>query len=190
MKKLLIFLMIIMIFLTGCGRKTEYTRTFETKEKGAEAVFSEITTDYAGERFLSGAHNAAWLEFEAGGNLPLYKMESMEELEQFEEEYGGWMNGKISGRLMYIDEKYQTIGEDFFEERILLMVYSSGSSSCRLGVKGLNTKKSYATVELYCTVEKSVPHAEDDAGRMTAVAVERDAVKKCTEFDAVMAGNE
>ena len=185
MKKLLIIILTLALLLTGCGEK-EYTKTFEAEsaEKaeapgvGAAVLYEELMTDFADEAFLSAAHNAGW------GELPLYKLESLEELKQFEGQYGEKYQIRIASKLMYLDGKYQTIGEEFFDAKLLLLVYDESSSSCQYAVSGLSVADGRAKVGLYCRVKYEVPHNEDMVGYLRVVSVDRDSVKGCTEFDA------
>ena len=195
MKKLLIFLMIIMTLLTGCGRRTK-TEMIPTKSEDDEikksesvdavVIFEETLSDFADDAFLKNAHNAESL----GGEeriQPLYKIESMTELEVFENMFGARYGVNLSSQLMHIRGKYQVIEEEFFEDNFILLVYSEGSSTCRYAVKEILTEKEKATVKLNCTKEKTTPHAEDVVARITTILVDRKLVGKYEEFDAVFA---
>ena len=105
-------------------------------------------------------------------HLPIFKFESLEEMERFENAVGD----KLS-----VDIGYE---EAFFEENAVLMVYvGANSGSYRYDVSSVVRFEDMLCVHVEQTNEPSEV-TDDLAGWFIMVGVAKDDIAGCTEFDA------
>ena len=152
------------------------------------------TLSYAGwsdDRSLcDGALNKALLQGEENGHLPIFKMDTLEDLEQFTTAYGGVLSlqSGYDGVLSFEDalSKAQWDREAFYEEHSLLIIYvPSSSGSIRYGVKEVIATEHSICV---CVEQKNDPDAftEDMAGWLILVEVRDEEIGEDTSFDAIL----
>ena len=152
------------------------------------------TVSYAGwtddPAIASGALNGESLQNAEETHLPIFKIDTLEDLEQFKTKYSNIlsMDQGYNSILSFNDAlaKAQFDREDFFEKNTLLVVYVTAiSGSYRFGVGGIN-----ATDDSVCVyVEKTnAPKVltDDMAGWFILGAVENDQIKNCSSFDAIL----
>lgn len=154
----------------------------------ADEVF-DITVSYAnwGElnELYSNALNGDKMFFSSVRHLPIYKFDTLKELDQFKADVEG---------ILSIDEGYDEVpsfndatkkyNDAFFDENTLMLVYvESGSGSFRYGVDSI-----YHADGSFCIHVKQTNNPEegtcDMAGWFITVAVPDTMVADCTEFDA------
>ncbi|MBQ4333406.1 MAG: hypothetical protein IJC33_06490 [Clostridia bacterium] len=137
-----------------------------------------------------GALNKELLQTEPSAHLPIFKMDTVEELERFISKYETvfTMNQGYDDRLSFeaAIAKAQWDREGFFNEHSLLMIYvPANSGSFRFGVQ-----KVTVTDNSICVVaeQKNDPEifTEDMAGWMILMEVEDEEIGKYTSFDAVL----
>ena len=152
------------------------------------------TVAYAGwsddKTIYENALNKESLQNGKGRKLPVLKIDTLEELEQFKTEYGSIFNMEygFSGALSFEGaiKKAQWDREDFYTEHSLLVIYLPASSSAyRYGVQEVKVKDSSICV---CVEQKNDPEAvtADMAGWFILVSVEDEEIKNYTTLDAVL----
>ena len=180
MKKYIAFVLVLscVLGLAGC-------------EPGGTPVEEacDIAVSYANwtdeSEIYFGSLNNEKMAFSSVQHLPIYKFNTLEELEQFKLAFG---------EALVMDCGYDEIpsfnditadhDEKFFEENTLMLVYVVGNSGAyRFGVISV-----FCDGNLFCIHIKQLndPEAvtEDMAGWFITVAVPDSMVENCTEFDA------
>lgn len=152
-----------------------------------EEVF-DIAVSYAnwveGNEIFFGALNRDKLAVNSVQHLPIYKFDTLEELngfKEFAEEFtldGGY------DEIPSFNETTAKYDETFFAENTLMLVYVSASSGTyRFGVSSV-----YCDGKYFCIHVEQTNHPEivtcDMAGWFVTVAVPDDMVSGCAEFDA------
>ena len=118
-------------------------------------------------------------------HLPIYKFDTLAELEQFKTDIDG---------ILSIDQSYNEIpsfndatvnyDEEFFAENSLMLVYIEASSgSYRYGVDSVYNADGNFCIHITQTNNPS-PFTDDMAGWFITVAVSDSMIADCTEFDA------
>lgn len=211
MKKLiaLVLALVCVLGLVGCNNdnqqakrdKTENTYTIEVTEKidptensiqsgviPVEETF-DIAVSYANwtedSEIYFGSLNKEKMAISSVQHLPIYKFNTLEELEQF----------KISfGEVLAMDSGYDEVpsfnditanyDENFFDENSLILVYV-GANNCthRYWVNSI-----FCNGTSFCIHIEETTGAEDVdtamAGWFLTVAIPNGMVENCTEFDA------
>ena len=137
------------------------------------------------EEFYFAALNREKMVFSNIPHLPVYKFDTLSELEQFKAAFDG---------VLAMDYGYDEVpsfedvtggcDEDFFAEHTLVLVYvSANSGTYRFAVSGV-----YCDGEAFCVHVVQTNHPEvvtdDMAGWFVTVAVPDSMVETCTAFDA------
>lgn len=141
------------------------------------------------DKIRQDALNAEILAQSIANHLPIYKFETIEELEKFKTDFvevftmdSGWDETPSFNE---VSAKYD---KEFFEETTLFLVYiGSTNSTHRFGLDSIGWDEK----SLYIHVEETTEAKEVDtamAGWFLTVAVSKESVANCTEFDAVMGG--
>lgn len=118
--------------------------------------------------------------------LPVYKVDTAEELVEFKESFGEilTMDGRYD-EVPSFNDVTVNYDERFFEENALIITYvTSGSGSDRFGVNGVYCDGSALRVFVEQTNNPEVG-TDDMAGWFLTVPVEDELIAGCTEFDAV-----
>lgn len=121
--------------------------------------------------------------------LPIYKFETVEELEQFKTDFAevltmdsGW------DEIPSFNEVSAKYDKEFFEETTVFLVYIGATNSTyRFGLNSIG----WDDKSLYIQVEETTGAEFVDcamAGWFLTVAVSKESVADCTVFDAVMGG--
>ena len=118
-------------------------------------------------------------------HLPIYKFDTLEDLEQFklnfDEVFG--MNASHDG-IPSFEHTTDDYGETFFEENTLMLVYvSANSGTYRFGVNSVFCDGTSFCIHVE-QVNKPVIVTDDMAGWFITGAVPDSMVANCTEFDA------
>lgn len=118
-------------------------------------------------------------------HLPIYKLDTLEDLENFKLNFGEILS-MDSGydEVPSFNEATTKYDESFFEENTLMLVYvTANSGSCRFGVDSV-----FCDENSFCVHVKQInaPKAftDDMAGWFITVAVPDSMIADCTEFDA------
>lgn len=135
------------------------------------------------------ALNAELLEQSVAHHLPIYKFETVEELEQFKADFADKLT-MDSGydEVPSFNEVTAKYDKEFFEDTTLFLVYISvGNSTHRFGLDSIGwDDNSFHIFVEETTGAKYVDSAM--AGWVLTVAVSSESVASCTEFDAVIGG--
>lgn len=129
--------------------------------------------------------NADKLSINSVQHLPIFKFDTLQELENFKTKYADVLSMNSGyGEVSSFNETTEKYDSTFFEENTLMLTYvTSGSGSDRFGVNSI-----------FCDGNSFVIHVEqtnspeigtcDMAGWFITVAVPDSMVKNCTSFDA------
>lgn len=118
-------------------------------------------------------------------NLPIYKFDTLSDLEKFKSDFGG-ENGFNYGwdEVKSLNDATKNYDEYFFERYTLMLVYiEANSGSYRFGFKDVTIDGSYLCVHVEQTNNPEV-FTDDMAGWFITVAIPDSMVTNITEFDA------
>lgn len=148
-----------------------------------------VTLTYAGysrEGLLyTGALNSAKMSISSVQHLPIYKMDTRQELDRFMDTYGTYLSMKESyGEIPSFSGVAERFDDAFFAEQTLMLVYiPSGSGTYRYGVDSI-----YCGQNSFCIHVKRTDHAldftDDTAGWILVVEVPDSMVRGVENFDA------
>lgn len=133
------------------------------------------------------ALNKDTLELNSDRHIPVYKCDTLEELNQFKTTFSGTftMDGTWD-EVPSFEEVTADYTEDFFIENTLLLAYvEAGSCTPRFGVDSVS--KETGTLSVY--VKYTYNPEEGDcamAGWLFTIPVNKDQIQDCTNFDAVL----
>lgn len=136
------------------------------------------------------ALNASKLNDSNPYNLPIYKFDTLSDLEKFKSDFGG-ENGFNYGwdEVPSLNDATKNYNEDFFERYTLMLVYiDAGSGSYRFGFKDVTIDGNYFCIHVEQT-NNPQSFTEDMAGWFITVAVPDSMIADITEFDAEMVSN-
>lgn len=160
--------------------------TIYTKDSFAVTVSYVSWTETANQLFI-GALNHEKMAISSVHHLPIYKLDTTEDLTQFKQLFDG---------ALALDSGYDEVPSfnsvtascdaDFFEENALMLVYIMAPS----GSFRFDMREVYCDGNAFCiyaeTTNDPVNGTADMAGWFITVAVPHDIVKDCTVFDAVL----
>ncbi len=179
MKKLIVFMLalVCVLGLTGCNAGTPVEEAFD------------IDISYAGwteeSEIYFGALNRDKIAINSVQHLPIYKFNTLEEVEQFQLAFGGALTmDRGYDEVPSFNDTVAKYDDTFFEENSLLLVYvGANSGTYRFGVNSV-----FCDGNLFCihVEQTNSPEAvtDDMAGWFVTVAVPDRMVESCTEFDA------
>lgn len=156
------------------------------------------TVAYAGwsddPMIADGALNKGQLTNENGNHLPIFKFDTLDDLNQFKAKYGG---------VLALDQGYNSVlsfnealskaqwdREGFFKDHSLLAVYvPANSGSLRFALH--NIEVTYESVCVYVEQTNSPEIFTDDmAGWFVLVEVADDEIHNCYAYDAIFVNSE
>ena len=153
-----------------------------TKDVETAVSYANWTDDPA---ISTDALNADKMNISGEKHLPVFKMETKQELEQFKTNYGKILSMNQSyGDIPSFEEVTSKYDEAFFEENVLLIVYvDANSGSLRFDVSSV-----YSDNESVCVHVKQTNNPEvvtdDMAGWFITVAIQKSTIRDCKSFDA------
>ena len=125
-----------------------------------------------------------------GEHLPIFKMDTLEDLNGFRSKYGTVlsMDGGYDEALSFNEAlaKAQWDREEFFKDHSLLVVYvPANSGSLRFGVQSVEVADSSVCVYVE---QKNNPEivTDDMAGWFVLVEIEDSKIRNCNSFDAIL----
>lgn len=140
---------------------------------------------YGIPNIYDNALNAGELGESNSRNLPIYKFDTLSDLEQFKSEFGGENRFDYGwDEVPSLNDATENYDESFFERYTLMLVYVEASSgSYRFGFKDVTVDGSYFCVHVERTNNPEI-FTEDMAGWFVTVAVPDSMIANITEFDA------
>lgn len=149
----------------------------------------DITVSYANWGDFSRIHNIplniSKMAISSVRHLPIYKFDTLSEMEQFKTDVDGILSFDQSyDEVPSFNEVTTKYDEDFFAENTLLLVYVEASSgSCRFDVDSISHTDGNFCVHIKQTNNPEI-HTDDMAGWFITVAISDSMVADCTSFDA------
>ncbi len=149
----------------------------------------DINVSYANwakyNQLFAGAMNSEKMSINNVQHLPIYKFDTLDELEQFKQDVD---------EILTIDQRYDEVpsfnettadyDESFFEENTLMLVYvGSGSSTYRYGLKGVYAYETTLCIHVEPT-NNPIIIADEMAGWFITVALPDSVAANYSEFDA------
>lgn len=184
MKRALVILLALLTAAAPCGCARE--------EQGASREWSEEFVSYltyanydGSGAVYSGALNREKMVISSVQHLPIYKLETAQELKQFKTTFGEILT--LDGRydeVLSFNEATAEYDDGFFEQHALLLVYvAAGSGSYRYGVHSIACDGDSLCVHAEQTNEPEVG-TTDMAGWLIVVEAPREKLEGVTQFDA------
>lgn len=133
----------------------------------------------------NNALNASKLDDSNPWNLPIYKFDTLSDLEKFKSDFGG-ENGFNYGwdEVQSLNDATKSYDEYFFERYTLMLVcIEANSDSYRFGFKDVTIDGNYFCIHVEQTNNPQVG-TEDMAAWFITVAVPDSMIESCTEFNA------
>ncbi len=120
-------------------------------------------------------------------HLPVFKFDSLGELESFKKAYGGSLTMDMGyDEMPSFKEATASYDDAFFENKSVVLVYvSSSSGSFRYGVTSVGLSGSDLSVGVYQSFDPEA-YTANMAGWFITVELEKSDIKDCKSFDAVM----
>ncbi len=166
--------------LKATGSAVENTSTAKWIPNGWFVSYAGYTTD---ARFFSGAVNADTLSGNTVQHLPVYKIDTDEELAGFKNEFADLFD------FSYIDEKqtpFDSLAEtvDFSEDSLLVVYVTAPTLQYEFSVDLVTVNNG----ELMISVISNAPEPGDTAmlGNFILVTVNKKDIEGCNSFDAVL----
>ena len=179
MKKIiaLILISVLLLSFVGCNRNSD-----DNNSDAFESVIFRVAWTHGGA-FFENALNFEKLEGKNGKGMPIYRVDTKEELDTFKENYNDQLGiGSDDEELI---AKYD---DKFFKENSLLIVYKEAiSGSYTFGFDRISFTNDSLCVHIVRTNDPN-HRSEDMAGWLITVAVPDSLIKNCTSFDAVYDG--
>ena len=192
----LVLVLVCVLGLVGCNTtipsaSTPVEKPTNKVQSGGTPVEEafEIAVSYANwteeSEIYFGALNKEKMVISSVQHLPIYKFNTLEELEQFKLAFG---------EVLTMDRGYDEVpsfndittnyDETFFDENTLLLVYvGANSGTYRFGVSSVFCAENSFCIHIEQTNNPEVV-TDDMAGWFITVAVPDSMVENCTEFDA------
>lgn len=142
---------------------------------------------YGIPNIYENALNASKLGESNPRNLPIYKFDTLSDLEKFKSDFSG-KNGFNYGwdEVPSLNDATKNYDENFFERYTIMLVYvAANSGSYRYGFKDITFSDNYLCINVEQTNNPRVV-TEDMAGWFITVAVPDSMVANITEFNAIM----
>ena len=177
--------LILALGLIGCGRPDTLEKTGGTSmsvEWKAAVSYANWSEDAS---IFFGALNRDKMAVSSVQHLPIYRMDTAEDLEQFMDAYDGIFSFDQSyDEMPSFHDVAARYDEAFFEEGTLLIVYvSANGGTYRFDVSEVARDGESLCVRVEQTNDPEAV-TEDMAGWLAVVAVPDSALAGCTTFDA------
>ena len=117
--------------------------------------------------------------------LPIYKFDTLEELESFKTTYGGESGFNFGwDEVPSFNDATKAYNEEFFKNNTLILVYiTTSSGSERFGISSVSYKENAFNIYIHQTNDTQVG-TEDEAAWFITLTMPDDIIEKCTVFDA------
>ena len=187
MKKLiaLVLALVCVLGLVGCNN------VITPGQDGSKQPIDgwETTVSYANwsddSSIIFGALNKEKMTISSVRHLPIFKVDTKQDLEQFKSSYGEILTmNQGYDEIPSFEEATSKYDEAFFEINSLLIIYVEASSgSYRYNVSGTHNDMKSFTVHVKQTNNPKIVTA-DMAGWFITVAVQDSTIRDCESFDA------
>ena len=198
MKRILALLFAVVLILSLCAcnngklpdddnnKQTPNSDNQQTPDGNIEFSSTFSRAGYGIPNIYNNALNASKLN----GNsfdLPVYKFDTLEDLETFKRDFGGESGFNYGwDEVPSFDEATEYCDTVFFEKYTLMLVYVTASSgSYRFGFKDISFEGGSMCISVEQTNNPRVC-TDDMAGWFITVAVPDAMISECTEFNAVL----
>lgn len=173
----LILISVLLLSIVGCNRNSD-----DNNSEAFESVIFRVAWTHGGA-FFENALNFEKLNNKHEKSMPIYRVDTKEELDAFKENYNDQLGiGSDDEELI---AKYD---DKFFKDNSLLIVYvESGSGSIEYAFDSMSFTKDSVCVHIVATNDPRFGTC-DMAGWLITVAVPDSLLKDCTSFDAVYDG--
>lgn len=186
MKKILI-LILAFILCFACVSCNSNDKNDE-KDDAPKKTFEEFDTIISKAGYVentsirTNALNADKVA-EGTGHDPIYKLDTKQELEQFQKDYAELIN--VSGiGVQKFNDAVSLYDDSFFEDFSLLVIYAYGFSSSSAPT-GADVKIEGTSLFVYTTsTYEGDTHTDDVTQCFVTVTVKKSTIKDCTSFDA------
>ena len=185
MKKLTTLILTIFCILGLASCSTEEIQSPGTPADEAFDVTVSHTNWTEDSEISSGALNTEKMIESSVLHLPIYKFDTLEELEQFKISFGKELDMEYGyDEVPSFNETTANYDETFFDENTLMLVYvSANSGSYRFGVNSV-----FCDGNSFCIHIEQLNNPEavtcDMTGWFITVAVTDRMIEDCVEFDA------
>ena len=136
------------------------------------------------------ALNASKLGESNPRNLPIYKFDTLSDLEKFKSDFGGKNGFNYDwDEVPSLNDATKNYNEDFFKRNTLMLVYiTANSGSYRFGFKDVTIDGNYFCIHVEQTNHPQVG-TDDMAGWFITVAIPDSMIANITDFNADMVSN-
>lgn len=133
------------------------------------------------------ALNKDTFELSSARHIPVYKCDTLEELNEFKTTFSGTFTmDETLDEVPSFEKVTADYTEDFFLENTLLLVYvEAGSRTPRFGVDSVSKENGTLSVYVKYTYNPEVGNCAM-AGWLFTIPVNNDQIQDCTNFDAVL----
>ena len=179
MKKIisLILISVTLISFVGCNRSSD-----DINSEAFESIIFRVAWTHGGT-FFENALNSEKLNNKYEKSMPIYRVDTKEELDFFKESYNDQLHIDSDD-----EEKIAKYDDKFFKGHSLLIVYvESGSGSIEYAFDSMSFTKDSVCVHIVTTNDPRFGTC-DMAGWLITVAVSDSLLKNCKSFDAVYDG--
>lgn len=190
----LVLALVCVVGLVGCNATNPPTDTpieVPTNEVQPGGISTEEAFDIAvshanwaeESEIYFGALNKDKMAISSVQHLPIYKFDTLEELERFKSAYDS-SNLDMEGYTPSFNNTTAKYDETFFTDNTLILVFVGASSGTyRFGVNSVFCDGASLCIHVEQTNNPEVV-TDDTAGWLITVAVPDSMVENCTEFDA------
>lgn len=159
-----------------------YAFTIAGEALDVAVAYANWTDD---EKIYNSALNADKILADSAQHYPIYKFNTLEDLEQFEQNFGDVLTMEHGyNEIPSFHEASAKYDKAFFEENTLLLVYvGTNSGSLRFGVDRVYYEEPSLVVNIEQTNNPEVV-TDDMAGWFVMISISNSMLENCTEFDA------
>ena len=187
MRKIIAILLTVIITLGMVGCSNVITPGQDGSKQPIDGW--ETTVSYANwsddSSIFLGALNKEKMTISSVKHLPIFKIDTKQDFEQFKSSYGEILSmNQGYDEIPSFEEATSKYDEAFFEVNSLLIVYvEANSGSLRYGVSEINNDMESFTIHVKQTNNPEIV-TDDMAGWFITVAVQDSTIRDCETFDA------
>lgn len=192
MKRSIALLLALLCLLgtVGCGQQTAPAEEKVWIGNGEENLLFDPALSYAGEgavELFHGALNPGAIAISAEQHMPIYRFDTLAELEQFRADYAELVTMEQGyDEVPSFAETVQNYDDAFFADNSLLLVHVwANSGSQRFGIREVTTENGRLCIRVEQTNDPA-EGTDDLAGWFLTAAIARSTAAQYTAFDAVL----